>query len=186
VPSHFYGYVSVPDVDAAAEVAAKAGGKVLAPAMDIPNVGRFAILQDPQGGVFALLRSLHGDPDQNRIPGNGEFCWDSLHTSDINGAISFYNKVIGWTTKPGPEGMTGGVFMQGDLMEASYDGLPMPEVPTHWMTNIAVNDLKASVKKAQELGATILMDGIEIPFGTFSVVRDPQGAHFAMFQGKQQ
>lgn len=48
-------YVTVPDVDAAVAKANAAGGKVLAPAMDMPGVGRMATLVDPQGARFAVI-----------------------------------------------------------------------------------------------------------------------------------
>jgi uncharacterized protein len=35
------------------------GGKVIAPPMDIPDIGRFSIVQDPQGATFALFKTTH-------------------------------------------------------------------------------------------------------------------------------
>lgn len=51
-------YVTVGDADAAAAKAEQLGGKVLAPPFDIPNVGRMAVLQDPQGAVFQVIAYL--------------------------------------------------------------------------------------------------------------------------------
>jgi predicted enzyme related to lactoylglutathione lyase len=48
-------YVTVDDVDATAKKTAGLGGKVLVPAMDIPNVGRMAVIQDPQGAVLSVI-----------------------------------------------------------------------------------------------------------------------------------
>jgi predicted enzyme related to lactoylglutathione lyase len=48
-------YVAVPNADDAVAKAQKLGGKVLAPAMDIPNVGRFASFMDPMNAAFAVL-----------------------------------------------------------------------------------------------------------------------------------
>lgn len=56
VPHPFWlTYIAVPDADAALAKAAKLGAKVLSPAIDIPNVGRFATLMDPQHAAFAVL-----------------------------------------------------------------------------------------------------------------------------------
>ena len=55
VPSHWLGYVHVADVDATAAKTAEIGGTVLSPPMDIPDVGRFATLQDPTGAAFAVM-----------------------------------------------------------------------------------------------------------------------------------
>jgi predicted enzyme related to lactoylglutathione lyase len=59
VPPHWLVYFAVTDVDASAKKAAELGGKVMSPPMDIPNVGRFAVVQDPQGAVLALYKGAH-------------------------------------------------------------------------------------------------------------------------------
>lgn len=56
VPPHWLGYIAVNDCDATAEKATSLGGKVKNPPTDIPNVGRFAVIQDPQGAVFATIK----------------------------------------------------------------------------------------------------------------------------------
>ena len=60
VPPHWGVYVTVDDVDAAALKATALGGKVIVPPMDIPNVGRFSTLQDPQGAVFSVIKYTEG------------------------------------------------------------------------------------------------------------------------------
>ena len=48
-------YVTVVDADATARQCAELGGKAVVPPTDIPKVGRFAVLQDPQGAVFCVI-----------------------------------------------------------------------------------------------------------------------------------
>ena len=55
VPSYWQIYFSVDDVDAHAREAVEGGGRELLPAQDFPG-GRFAILADPQGASFGLLK----------------------------------------------------------------------------------------------------------------------------------
>ena len=55
VPSYWMPYFAVADVDKAVATSNQLGGKVTVDAMDIPNVGRFAVLQDPQGAMFAVF-----------------------------------------------------------------------------------------------------------------------------------
>jgi len=55
MPSTWACYVTVVDADATAEQCRSLGGKVLVGPMDIPKVGRFAVLQDPQGAVFNVM-----------------------------------------------------------------------------------------------------------------------------------
>ncbi len=56
VPPHWTAYITVNDVDAAARKAEELGGTALVPPTDIPNVGRFYVLKDPQGAVIALIQ----------------------------------------------------------------------------------------------------------------------------------
>jgi uncharacterized protein len=54
-PSHWLTYFGTRDVDGTVAMAASLGGKTMVPATDIPGMGRFAVLADPQGAVFALI-----------------------------------------------------------------------------------------------------------------------------------
>jgi uncharacterized protein len=57
-PPNWGVYVTVDDVDATAQKAEKLGGKILVPPTDIPNVGRFCVLQDPQGAVISAIEYI--------------------------------------------------------------------------------------------------------------------------------
>jgi uncharacterized protein len=56
IPPHWLTYFTVEDADAAAARVDQLGGKVMVPPADIPNTGRFSILADPQGAVFAVIK----------------------------------------------------------------------------------------------------------------------------------
>ncbi len=61
-PPHWISYVSVDDVDASAAKAAELGGSVVVPPTDIPNVGRFAVIKDPSGAAFSIVKLMeHGE-----------------------------------------------------------------------------------------------------------------------------
>jgi predicted enzyme related to lactoylglutathione lyase len=55
-PPNWLPYFMVEDCDATAGKAAATGGKAMVPPTDIPNVGRFAVLGDPQGAMFAIIK----------------------------------------------------------------------------------------------------------------------------------
>ena len=55
-PAHWLAYVTVKDVDASAAKAGKLGGKVVAPPFDVPEVGRIAVVLDPQGAAIGLFK----------------------------------------------------------------------------------------------------------------------------------
>jgi predicted enzyme related to lactoylglutathione lyase len=56
VPAHWLPYVTVDDVDASSSKAVKLGARVVAPPMDVPDVGRVAVLLDPQGAAIGLFK----------------------------------------------------------------------------------------------------------------------------------
>ena len=58
IPPHWLAYVTVANADASAENVASLGGKILAPCTDIPNVGRIAVIQDPQGAAFGIFQPI--------------------------------------------------------------------------------------------------------------------------------
>lgn len=58
-PSHWLAYFAVVDVDSATKKANALGAKTLMPPADIPNIGRFSVVQDPEGATFALYTNAH-------------------------------------------------------------------------------------------------------------------------------
>ncbi len=184
MPSHWMGYVSVPDVDASVAAATAHGGKLLHGPMDIPSVGRMATLSDPSGAVFATLRSVDGDGAREGRPGLGEFCWEAISTSDAAATKAFYPHVTGWMLS----GFAGAdIFAVAPSMEggvASIAPVP-PGVPTHWVSYVAVDDLAAANARAARLGAKVLVERVEVPtVGAFSMVQDPTGAMICPFAGE--
>jgi predicted enzyme related to lactoylglutathione lyase len=59
VPSNWLAYILVEDCDASTKKANELGGKTLMPPMDIPNIGRFSVVQDPTGAAIALYKNAH-------------------------------------------------------------------------------------------------------------------------------
>ena len=59
-PPHFVSYVAVENVDDTASKAFDLGGTIVSPPMDIPNVGRFAVIQDPTGAAFSIIKLSEG------------------------------------------------------------------------------------------------------------------------------
>lgn len=181
-PPHWLSYVSVADVDAAVATATAKGGQVHMPPTDIPNVGRFAVVADPTGGVTAAFRSAHGDQPTGE-PKKGEFCWETLNTTDVARAQAFYTAVYGWTIGSFGPGMP--TFGVGEGMnEQVADVAPaQPGVPSHWMTYAVVEDLGTARDRLKKLGGSVLVESIDVPgIGTFAVATDPQGAVICPFQ----
>ena len=184
-PPHWNSYVTVAKADDAAKRAQELGGKVLAPAFDVMDAGRMAILQDPTGAIFQVW-----EPKRHtgaRILGEpGALCWTELATRDTTTAKKFYTSLFGWKEKTSTSaGMNYTEFSVGDTPGAGMMEMnaQMTGVPPHWMPYFMVSDCDASASKAKELGGALLVPPSDIPnVGRFAVIRDPQGAVFAIFK----
>jgi predicted enzyme related to lactoylglutathione lyase len=185
VPPHWMAYVWVDDVDAVAAKAGAMNGKVVAPPMDVPNVGRMAFLRDPQGAHFAVFMGREHQGAARISPKPGAFSWTELLTTNAAEARKFYGELFGWTFSEVP--MAGGdvytVFQLKGKPAAGMMEMKGPQfegVPPNWMSYLSVSDCDAAVASAGKLGAKVLMPPLDIPnVGRFSVLRDPTGAVFA-------
>jgi uncharacterized protein len=184
-PSHWLGHVLVEDPDEIARRAEAAGGKVLFGPQDIPEVGRFALIADPQGAILSAFA-----PKGEGMLVEGVFVWDELHTSDTAAAKSFYGEVFGWKARD--EDMGGVTYTIFSTPSGTDVGgcFPLEEgmqAPPHWLVYIAADDIDATTARAKELGATVFVEPADIPnVGRFSVVQDPTGAVFGLFKGTPQ
>ena len=62
IPPHWLPYIAVDDCDSTLAKANELGAKTLSPPMDIPDTGRFAVFQDPQGAVIAIIKLINPTP----------------------------------------------------------------------------------------------------------------------------
>jgi uncharacterized protein len=186
VPPHWMLYVAVASADEAAASAARLGGKVLAPAFDVYDVGRMAVLADPTGAVFSVWQAKqHTGTGITGVPGT--LCWADLSTNDPERAKPFYESLFGWKITPGAdEDATGYLHIKN--RETFIGGIPPasfrdPHVPPHWLIYIQVSDVDAGAAKAKELGAKLHLPPMTMEnVGRWSVIADPQGAAFAIFK----
>ena len=185
-PPHWMTYVCVDNADKSVEKAASLGAEVIAPAFDVMDAGRMAVLKDPTGAVFSLWEpGTNYGVDLAFAPGSA--CWAELATRDTASAKNFYKSLFGWETKESDfmaytEWMNGGQPIGGMM---PMEGAQFEGVPPHWLVYFAVEDCDGAVAKAQSLGAKTLVPPTDIPnTGRFSVIQDPQGAVFAVINLK--
>jgi len=185
VPPNWLVYISVDNADAAVASAIEHGGSALSPAFDVPNVGRMAVIRDPDGAVFAVFQpgshkgvGIYGEPNA--------FCWADLQTPGRERAAQFYGALFGWKFLPGKDKDASG-YLHIVNGEQYIGGLPParalpPGVPAHWLPYLQCNDCAAQTAKAGELGAHILVPTMTVEGQlTYSVLADPQGAVLAFF-----
>ena len=189
VPPHWMVYVAVESADEAAERAAQLGGKVLAPAFDVFDVGRMAVLQDPTGATFSVWQPKKHTG--TKITGvDGTLCWADLSTPDQNSAGDFYAKLFGWKIMKEDEDpahnyhhIANGEDFIGGIPPASHRD---PRTPPHWLIYFSVSDCEGVVTRAKGLGAKVYVPPMNIEdLGRMAVLADPQGAAFAIFQASR-
>lgn len=184
-PPHWRAYCAVEDVDAAARRAKELGGKVLVPPTDIPGVGRFAAVADPQGAVLLPFRGTGDMPEADGPPPNGTFCWDELLTTDLDAAGKFYSAIYGYEIEAKPMERHGTylVLKRGDRRAGGIMMRPTPEIPPHWGAYVAVASVETAAKRALSLKGTVMVPPTDIEkMGRFAVLADPTGATISVFE----
>ena len=178
-PPHWLGHVHVASVDETVAKATSAGGRVAYGPMDMPEVGRFAIIVDPQGAFLAAYEPAGEGPQHG-----GVFVWDELGTSDVEAAKRFYGEVFGWTTRDmGAEYGGYSTFQRGESDLGGVMALPDSSMPPQWVPYVFSDDVDATVAKAKELGGAVVVEPMDVPaVGRIAVLRDPQGAVFGLFK----
>jgi len=187
MPSNWLVYVGADDADATMKKIGAQGGKTLVPPTDVPDMVRFAIATDPQGAAFGVLKPL-GPRANDPVPDNqgveNTFCWDELHTTDPKAAAAFYSTIFSWTGKVGDNDPMQYWHWQNDGKDiGGMMKLMMPNVPPHWLAYVAKKDVDAATKRVSSLGGKVMMEPMDIQkAGRFSVVQDPAGGTFALYQ----
>lgn len=181
------GYVGVADVDATVERVRQLGGTVHVAPTDIPEVGRFAIIADPQMATLALFRYATPDDQGQQPPAGtpGHVGWHELLADDWEKAFAFYDDLFGWRKA---EAMDMGemgiyqIFASGDQsIGGMYSKPPMVPAP-FWLYYFNVDDIDAAVARVTAGGGQVLNGPMEVPGGGWIIQgKDPQGALFALF-----
>ena len=183
-PPMWLAYTEVPDADATVDKAVELGAKVLMPAKTVEEVGRFAVLQDPQGAVFAVITSASPLQPETDLKAR-EFSWHELTTSDQPAAIDFYGQLFGWEKKSEFDMGDMGMYHMFGRDRFTYGGVmkkPPQSPDSHWLHFIRVTDTAdAAADRAQKAGGKLLTGPTDVPGGDrIAVLRDPQGAMFAV------
>jgi uncharacterized protein len=180
VPPVWNSYVSVESADATADAAQKLGATVHAPAFDVMDVGRMAVIQDPQGAFFMAWepKQHHG---ASLVNAPGALTWNELASTDPEASADFYRELFGWKIEPF-EGMEGYLGLATSASQNGGIRAATENEPSYWLVYFGAEDADAGAAKASELGATTLVQ-MDIGVGKIAVLQDPQGAVFALYAG---
>jgi predicted enzyme related to lactoylglutathione lyase len=183
-PPAWNSYVSVESADAAVERAKQLGGVVHAPAFDVMEAGRMAVIQDPQG-AFLMVWEPRQHFGAGLVNEPGTLVWNELNTTDPEAAVPFYSGLFGWTIEPfegSPEPYLS--IKNGDSNNGGIRPLSQPGVPPHWLVYFGAEDIDESTATVERLGGSKLAGPIDIQIAKIAVVSDPQGAVFALYAGQ--
>jgi predicted enzyme related to lactoylglutathione lyase len=185
-PPNWMGYVGVDDVDGTVDRIKKLGGLVYVPPTDIPNVGRFAVVTDPQKAAFALFKWQSAPAQEEATePGTpGHVGWNEFYADDWSKAFAFYSDLFGWKKGEahdmGPMG-TYQLFLAGAQPIGGMFNKP-PTVPApFWLYYFNVSAIDAGTESVKANGGQVINGPMEVPGGSWIVqCKDPQGAMFAL------
>src|SRR5262245_43018140 len=189
VPPHWMMYVGTPSIEETVAHVERLGGMAVSPVIEVPNVGRFRAMRDPQGAHFSLYQPQN-DPHPEALPEVGNTSWHELMTTDPEAAKAFYRDLFGWQETSvmdmGPMGkyhMFGrGLGPMGGMMNKPAE---MASVPPNWLYYFLVPDINAATARVTANGGKILNGPMEVPGGDWiAQAMDPQGAAFALHQRK--
>lgn len=187
----WFAYLGVDDVDAVAAMVGERGGGIQMAPFDIPGAGRAALVTDPQGNPFYIMRGASdATSTAYQRMGMGKCNWNELVTADQAAGNAFYADVFGWSY---PDKMT----MPGDLgdytfVQAGDDtiGATMQSNPHHppgWTFYFRAPDIDAAAAHVAAVGGKVLQGPMEVPGGDMVLVAtDPEGSRFGVAApGKQ-
>jgi uncharacterized protein len=127
--------------------------------------------------------------DQNALAVGRTFVWHEIYAPNAEGVIDFYTRALGFGIQDYDMGSMGvykmltkdgapvcGVVSTGDHPE-------LKDVPPHWATYLAVDDVDASLEHCLQLGASVVVPVMDVPtVGRMVMIQDPQGAHLWLYR----
>jgi predicted enzyme related to lactoylglutathione lyase len=189
MPSVWKAHIYTPDVDAETKAVVADGGKQYMAPQDIPGVGRFSVVCDPQGAEFLLFQpnQEYAPPRlaQNEVGGVG---WHELMTTDLDKALAFYMKHYGWEKDRATDMGEMGIYQTFRMGGQEHYGGGMMKVPPFmagtqpgWLYYFTVADVDAAAEVVKAAGGTITHGPADVPGGSRIVqALDPQGGKFAL------
>ena len=173
---------SVDDVESAVARAGQLGGAVNMGPMDVGELGRVAVVADPNG-VETILWQARKFIGAGVMFEHGTFTWAQMVTRHRTTSSSFHGRLLGMeiNTMPAPGGGSNDVLLSGEVPMVGIMDMPdeaaEQETPDHWIVYFHVDDVDATVELAAAMGGTAIMAPNQFAdIGRIAVVADPQGA----------
>jgi uncharacterized protein len=183
-PPHWNCYVTVESADDAAAKAKELGANVMAEPFDVMDAGRMAVFADPTGAVLSVWQagtSIGG----TLVNQPGALTWNDLITPDPPASARFYGELFGWTIDEIPDSGGYRVIKNGERANGGMMALDprLADARPNWMPYFGHEDVEKLVGEVGGHGGQVLNGPTRMPAGTIAVLRDPQGAVFAVWSG---
>jgi predicted enzyme related to lactoylglutathione lyase len=189
-PPQWLFYLGVADADDTVGAALERRGKVVNGPVEMTGIGKFAVLNDPQGAVFAILQAPAQARRRQAPPTPGDFSWHELMTRDREAAWDFYHALFGWE-KTGSMDMGNGRRYQmfgwnGISVGGMFTQTPDMPSPPNWVCYAMVPNADAAARRVQASGGQVLKGPMDVPGGDrIAICLDPHGAAFAVHSTAQ-
>jgi predicted enzyme related to lactoylglutathione lyase len=177
--AHWSSYVSVADVAAVAERARELGAAVVAEPFDVMDSGRMAVVRDP-GGAHLHLWQAGRHIGAGRVNEPGCMVWNELASPDVEASADFYRQLLGWEAEIDATGYA--TLRAGGAPNGGIRPLQGEESPA-WLVYFSTASCEEAVAHVRESGGGVIAGPLEATVGRIAVVRDPQGAILALYEG---
>ncbi|MDA2934473.1 VOC family protein [Acidobacteria bacterium AH-259-D05] len=184
VPPHWLAFLGAPDIDSVKVQVEGLGGRILVEPTEVPDAGRFSIMADPQGALFAVFAPTWEVPSHGEL-GVGDFSWHELATIDHAAAFDFYSAIFSWRRTESMDMSEMGLYQMYGKEDTTYGGIYNKSAqqpgPPNWLLYVQVEDVDRSAEKVVQLGGSVVNGPMEVPGGDrIAQCVDPQGAAFAL------
>jgi predicted enzyme related to lactoylglutathione lyase len=152
---------------------------------DMQGAGRYAVLRDPQGAVFAVINPENARPESMGVPAMGTFSWHELATTDHEAAFAFYSGLFGWDAitrmDMGPTGIYLIFGWKGQQRGGMYTKPADAPMPSNWLPYAFVPSADKAYAWATTSGGREMLPPMDVPGGSrIAGIMDPSGAAFAV------
>ena len=176
------GYVAVGDLDLTVDRLRQLGGAVYVPPTKT-NIGRIAIVADPQKATFALAQGLKHDLPPSGAAELGRVGWHELLAGEWRAAFAFYHELFGWQRTQSEVGSLESyqLLSAGDrTIGGMFTKLPIAPIP-FWLYYFNVPDIAVATDRVMTSGGRTVQGPNQLPdVGWIAWCVDPQGAMFAL------
>ncbi len=180
------GYLSVTEVGQALRSVVINGGKILLAPKHLPERGEQAIVRDPEGAVFGVMKTSKGDP-QDYLAEPGDWIWAQLLSHDAEQAGKFYRtladyEVIEDQNSPLPNAL---ILIANGYARATLTTIPesRPSLQPTWLPFVRVTHIRDSVARTDALGGRVLLaPRPDLLQGRLAVIADPSGAALGLIE----